>query len=97
MIGDSESFLFSLVKPSGSEPIKISWWPGSSGGILCRSDCGPAFGDRNHYDLLVWSGSSSYLSLGNSFKCPQNADKQNYFTGKSPFGVDEMEVFKIDF
>ena len=96
-IEDSQSFLFSLVKPSGGDPIKIVRKPDSSGGIRCHKDWGPSFGNQGYWDLQIWqNGGNSYLDLGYGFKCPANADKNKYFTGKSPFNIDEMEVFQVN-
>ena len=96
-IADSLSFLFTLVNPSGSEAIKITPISGCSGGIRCLRDMGPSFGTDNYYDLQLWSKSGSNLDLGHGFTCPKNVNKTTYFTGKTPFEINEMEVFKVDF
>ena len=95
---DNEAFLFSLVNPSGNEPLKITQKPGASGGIRCKCDMGPSFGDKTYYDLQVWNGKerAGRLDLGYSFSCPERAGKTTYFTGKSPFNITELEVFQID-
>ena len=93
---DSQSFLFTLVNPSGIEPTKITPKPGASGGIRCQRDLGPAFGSNAYYDLQIWNvESAGRLGLGFSFKCPQNANKSTYFTGQNPFEINEVEVFKV--
>ena len=93
-IPDSQSFLFTLVNPSGNEPIKINPKPGAA--IRCRSDVGPTFGDSSScYDLAVWY-SGSRLDLGYGFTCPENVNKNTFFTGASPFQVSELEVFKVN-
>ena len=90
--------MFSLVNPSGNEPIKITQKPGASGGIRCKCDMGPSFGDKTYYDLQVWNGKerAGRLDLGYSFSCPEKADKTTYFTGKNPFNITDLEVFQID-
>ena len=97
---DSQSFLFTLVNPSGTEPVKITPKPDAPGGIRCQNHWGPTFGTSQSYDLLVWykesSGIVNYLDLGHGFTCPKNADKRTYFTGKSPFEIDQMEVYRVD-
>ena len=95
-IADSESFLFTLVNPSGNEPIKITRKLDENGGIRCLRDAGPAFGNEGYYDLQVWRNSKSNLDLGYGFTCPDNADKKKYFTGTGAVEITELEVFKID-
>jgi len=64
--------------------------------IHCRSDMGPAFGDALLYDLVVWNVNNlSGLDLGHGFTCPENVNRNTYFTGGSPFEVSELEVFKV--
>lgn len=99
-IADSQSFLFTLVNPSGNEEVKIAPRAGASAGILCKDDWGPCFGDKSYYDLLVWAGITStvgLLQLGYGFTCPENANCENYFTGNLPFEITELEVFQVDF
>ena len=95
-IPDSQSFLFTLVNPSGNEPIKIN--PKPVAAIRCRSDVGPTFGNSaSCYDLTVWySVYGSRLDLGYGFTCPENVNKNTFFTGASPFQVSELEVFKVN-
>ena len=96
-IEDSQSFLFSLVRPSVGDPIKIVKKPDASGGIRCHKDWGPTFGNQKFYDLRIWyNAKDCNLDLGYAFVCPENADKKKYFTGKSPSDIDEMEVFQVD-
>lgn len=97
---DDKSFLFTLVNPSGNEPVKLSAKP-KYGGIRCRHDIGPRFGTSDSTDLCLWqimSPSISFtggLNLGNGFSCPQGKDKNTFFTGRSPFDINELEVFKV--
>ena len=99
-IPDSQSFLFTLVNPSGNQPTKITPKPGAA--ILCKSKYGPAFGNSNTFvDLQVWTRVNpvSYISsfdLDYGFKCPANVNKTTYFTGVSQSEVSELEVFKVN-
>ena len=84
-----------LVNPPGNELIKIT--PKPDAAIRCRSDLGPSFGNSTNFDLLVWDlDYRSYLDLGHGFTCPENVDRNTYFTGVDPFEVREMEVFKVN-
>lgn len=104
-IEDSESFLFTLANPSGSEPVKINPKADAHGGIRCDSRKGPSFGTSQFYDLEVWrtfnatrpEESLSYFDLGYGFICPESVDNIPYFTGKKPFKIEELEVFKVKF
>ena len=96
-IRDSQSFLFTLVNPSGNKPIKITPTEPRAA-IRCRSDVGPTFGNSaSCYDLTVWySVYGSRLDLGYGFTCPENVNKNTYFADASPFQVSELEVFKVN-
>ena len=99
---DSQAFLFTLVNPSGSEPIKINATPDTSVGIRSQVQEGPNFGTDEYYDLTVNpmntpTGLGAELDLGYGFVRPKNANSKNYFAGKSPFEVTDMEVFQLDF
>ncbi|XP_078353569.1 uncharacterized protein LOC144638229 isoform X2 [Oculina patagonica] len=102
-VPDSQSFLFSLINPSGTEPVKITPKPGACGGIRRKRVAGPSFGTKAYYDLEVWrvfsqtSANSADLDLGYGFTCPENANKRFHFAGKSPFNISELEVFKVNF
>ena len=95
-IPDSQSFLFTLVNPSGNEPFKINPKPGAA--IQCRSSTGPTFGNSKYFDLTVWDPSvyDSRFALGNGFTCPKNVNRNTYLAGISPFQVSELEVFKVN-
>ena len=94
-IPDSQSFLFTLVNPSGNEPIKIN--PNPDAAIWCRSDAGPTFGDSDVFDLIVWYADyGSTVDLGNGFKCPEKVNQTFYLAGVNPFQVSELEVFKVN-
>jgi len=101
VIADSQSFLFTLVNPSGNQPIKIT--PKSGAAIRCANNHGPAFGNSSYNDLRLYTfpnvhGVShvSYLDLGHGFTCPENVNKKTYFTGADPSDVSELEVFKVN-
>ena len=78
---------------------------GAKGGIRCDIKKGPCFGTSEYYDLEVWNtfrasdprNASSKLDLGYGFFHPLGVDKLKYFTGNSPFKVDELEVFSGEF
>ena len=95
-IPDSQSFLFTLVNPSGNEPVKMA--PKPDAAIKCRSDTGPTFGISNYFDLTVWDPPvyDSRLALGNGFTCPKNVNRNTYLAGANPFPVSELEVFKVN-
>jgi len=96
VITDSQSFLFTLVNPSGNRPIKIT--PKPDAAICCSSIHGPTFGgaSTSSFDLLVYGGGgwTSQLDLGYGFSCPANV--KTYFTGKLTSAVSELEVFKVN-
>ena len=95
VIPDSQSFLFTLVNSTRNEPIKINPKPGAA--IRCWSNSGPVFGDSSYFDLKVWiQGGGSGLDLGYGFTCPENVNRNTYFTGGSLPEVSELEVFKVN-
>ena len=104
-IEDSDSFLFTLVNPSGSKPMMIKPKQGAKGGIRCDIKKGPCFGTPEYYDLGVWRvfsatsprDASSQLDLGYGFIHPEGVDKKKFFTGNPTFKVDELEVFRGEF
>ena len=89
------------MNPSETEPVKITPLPGALGGIRCRYDSGPRFSGNHTNDFAVNLTDprdfAGYLTLGYGFACPQNANRSKFFTGKSPFHITELEVFKVDF
>ena len=95
VIPDSQSFLFTLVNPSGNEPIKIN--PKLGAAMRCKSDVGPTFGNSDYFDLTVWYPDySSALCLGYGFTCPRNVNGITYLTGGNSFQVNELEVFEVN-
>jgi len=90
-----DSFLFSLVNPSGLPPTKMPLTAGTEGNaIYCDSSSGPVFGES--HDLIISSEPNSYSSLvnlGNSYQCPTGQNAKTFLTGDQYFTVSEMEVF----
>ena len=78
---------------------------GAEAGIRCDIKRGPSFGIPQYFDLEVWNlfnatnprNAWSHLDLGYGFNHPEGVDKRVYFTGNSPFEVDELEVFTVNF
>ena len=101
---DSNTFLFSLVNPSGSKPVKISKNPRVRVGILPNKNLGPCIGTRGGYNLKTWKS-----DLHDNFKCgvffgtqafltPANVDLSTYVIGgMDGVRVSELEVFKVSF
>ena len=95
----AESFLFSLVNPSGSEPTKMSL-TGSNNeyGIYCSSECGPTFGGSP--DLRIGNRpneryNDNATSLGHAYQCPRVKKNNSFLVGNSEFSVNEVEVFVL--
>lgn len=93
----NESFIFSLVNPSGSVPTKLPLKPDQTKyGIYCNSGYGPTFGGG--HDLTICedanSSSKSYSSLGNSYECPRHITS-TFLTEERTFLVSEVEVFGL--
>ncbi|XP_068727381.1 uncharacterized protein [Montipora capricornis] len=97
---DGESFLFTLVNPFGSNPVKITCKPDASGGIWCHKSYGPAFGSYTHDVFVIWgtnNGRGHYYGGDHGFTCLPNAKSKTYFTGKDPLEIDELEVYEVNF
>ena len=99
-VPDFRSFLFSLVKPSNSEPIKIPLKPDGNGGIQFYNDVGPSFASKTCTDLYVFSSGSGDFhcntNLGGCFSNPEGDGRNDtFFTGEHQCKVTELEVFKI--
>ena len=93
--GDTGSFLFTLVNPTGNPSAKLDSNPG--GGILCSSGMGPRFGNARFCDLQIWfNDEKGYLALGYGFSRPKSVD-HTYFTGSGSFEITEVEVYEIMF
>ena len=92
----TESFLFSLVNPSGTAPTKLSLKGTSNqNGIYCHNGYGPTFGGG--HDLYITSdanaNSNSGSTLGHTFESPPHITPSTFFAGKPKFVVNELEVF----
>lgn len=94
--GDTGSFLFTLVNPTGNPSAKLDSNP--EGGIRCSSGIGPSFGNASYYDLQIWfNDERGYLDLGYGFRRPESVDKNKYFTGSNGFEITDLEVYEIMF
>ena len=90
----TESFLFSLVNPSGSEPTKMPLkGTNNQNGIYCNNGYGPTFGGS--HDLYIANGananSNSYSVLGNSYDAAHG--NASFLVGQKNFMANELEVF----
>ena len=91
-----ESFLFSLVNPSGDTPTKLPL-KGTENqyGIYCDGSYGPTFGGGN--DLRISNtaneNTDSYSELDNTYECPPHATNTTFLVGNRNFPVNELEVF----
>ena len=92
----TESFIFSLVNPSGAGPTKLPLKGTSNGnGIYCNSGYGPTFG--GNHDLYISSeahaNSNSYSNVNHTYQCPPGGAATTFLTGNSNFVANELEVF----
>ena len=94
---DPNSFLFSLLNPSGLQPTKMSPIPGKEGSAVhCHSSCGPRFGAG--IDLSIPNGPNSNncsVNLNNTYQLPPGQNN-TFLTGNHNFTLAEMEVFKFE-
>jgi len=92
-----ESFLFSLVNPSGLPPTKLSLMAGKEGNaICCSSSFGPIFGSGPDFRIPNAPNSSNcYVNL-HAYQCPTGQNNANFFTGAQNFTIAEMEVFVFE-
>jgi len=100
---DDLSFLFALISPSGTQPIKLSAKPSAdqhSGGILCRTSMGPCFGSKNYFGIKLCDAidGNDFLRDGSraAFICPSNVTL-SCFTPEVHFDISELEIFKVNF
>ncbi|XP_068677924.1 uncharacterized protein [Montipora capricornis] len=101
---DPNSFLFSLVNPSGLRPTKLPLIPGKEGlAIYCISGCGPIFGSNtpnSYYDLLINNNSNqsntNQASPNNCYKCPEGQNASTFLAGNYTFTASEIEVFVFE-
>ena len=94
----AESFLFSLVNPSGAKPTKMPLrGTANQNGIFCDSGYGPTFGGGLDHDLYIANvanaNSHSRSELGNTYQCPASANSSSFLAGQFNFRVSELEVF----
>jgi len=93
-----DSFLFSLVNPSGLSPTKMLLKSGEEGyAIYCESGFGPIFG--NCHDLCIVSKPNSNdcsVGLNKSYQCPTGQNAATFLTGNQNFLINEMEVFGFE-
>ena len=99
---DRQSFLFTLISPTGTQSIKLSAKSSAelhnAGGILCRTSMGPCFGDKDHFDLKLTDAVEGYdyhLAGSTAFICPSNVTRT--FTPENHFNISELEIFKVNF
>ena len=101
---DPNSFLFSLVNPSGLKPTKLPLIPGKEGSaIYCTSGYGPVFGTSEpsgYYDLLISNNSNesdtNQACPNNCYKCPEGQDTDTFLVGNYQFAASEIEVFVFE-
>jgi len=93
-----ESFLFSLVNPSGLPPTKIPLIVGREGNaIWCNSGYGPIFGGGPDFRISSAPNSSNcHVNLNNTYQCPTGQNNAIFFTGVQNFTIAEMEVFVFE-
>ena len=96
-----DSFLFSLVNPSGLTPAKMPLIAGKEGYAICyNGDYGPVFGG-SPYDLCIPPSSPNFLNTGSvnlntAYQCPTGRNAKTFLTGNQTFTVSEMEVFGFE-
>ncbi|KAL9951571.1 hypothetical protein ACROYT_G044255 [Oculina patagonica] len=93
-----DSFLFSLVNPSGLPPTKMPLIAGEERhAIWCNSGYGPVFGIG--HDVVIASAPNSNncsVNLNNSYQCPTGQNATTFLAGNRKFLVSEMEVFGFE-
>lgn len=94
---DPNSFLFSLVNPSGLQPTKMCLIPGKMGSAIhCHSSYGPRFGLGDLYIPNSPNSSNCAVSLNNTYQLPLGQNANTFLTGNQYFTLAEMEVFKFE-
>ncbi|KAM7434591.1 hypothetical protein ABFA07_015380 [Porites harrisoni] len=94
---DPNSFLFSLVNPSGLQPTKMCLIPGKKGSAIhCHSSYGPRFGLGDLYIPNSPNSSNCAVSLNNTYQLPLGQNANTFLTGNQYFTLAEMEVFKFE-
>ena len=97
------SFLFSLVNPSGFKPAKMPLIQGKEGSaIYCQSGYGPVFGSNTsgYFDLSIGNSPTQsggcQSNLNNSYRCPEGQNTATFLCGNYAFAVTEIEVFVFE-
>ncbi|KAL9951604.1 hypothetical protein ACROYT_G044299 [Oculina patagonica] len=90
-----DSFLFSLVNPSGLPATKMPLIAGQErNAIYCGEYNGPTFGCGPDLRISNFPNSKNCLSrLNNSYQCPPDEDPDTFLAGDRNFTISEMEVF----
>ena len=91
---DPNAFLFSLVNPSNTGPVRVPR-TGNGNDVYDNQGYGPTFG--SNHDLFIAAnsnaGANSRVNIGNSYQGqPQGA---HFFTGNNAFQVAEIEVLHV--
>ena len=93
-----DSFLFSLVNPTGLPPTKMPLIAGQEGyAMYSTSSYGPTFGGG--HDLQIPNAPNSnmgYVNLNSTYQCPTGQNTTTFLTGNQNFTVNEMEVFGFE-
>ena len=101
----TQSFLFSLVNPSGVGPTKMPLMSqNQKSGMVGHSGYGPTFGIKGSLffsisrDLFISNDANkntdSHSELGTSYECPRGQES-SFLTGGKYFSVSNYEVFGI--
>ena len=91
-----ESFIFSLVNPSGGEPTKLLL-KGTlkQHGIYCNSEYEPTFGGG--HDFTIRDGANvntdSYSALNHIYVCSPRDTNTAFVAGNKYVAVNELEVY----
>lgn len=95
------AFLFSLVNPTGSQPLKLDVKPDKADKALLQDpQAGPVFGEN---DLFIGNNSDqsavSFSDLGHAYELPSishqagTSSARRFFAGTYRFIPDDIEVF----
>jgi hypothetical protein len=97
-----ESFVFTLINPHGTEPMKFPLRPDSDDyAILVCSNWGPSFGGNGYGNSDFRIGDQcngnavSFTALGGSYDNTSGYDGSTFLVGERNFTVAEIEVFEI--
>ena len=92
----TESFLFSLVNPTGAGPTKLPLKGTSNqNGILCNSGYGPTFGAGHdlHVANVANTNANSHSNLNSTYESPPHVTPTTFLASNRNFVVNEVEVF----